>query len=125
MFTPKSEVYGIRNIKGMLYLPSKTASWHARRCERVRYIEIEQPPSESSVFDLGDAKAGVEEMVIRTPAVYISHHSDVWQGGSGLEGRSGRFTVTSRCHSVSGIRMARDRASSVDVTNGARSTLLL
>ena len=108
MFTPKSEVYGIRNIKGMLYLPSKTASWHARRCERVRYVEIEQPPPKSGIFDLGDAKAGVEEMVIRTPAIYISHHSEVWQGGSGLEGRSGRasvFTVTSRRHSVSGIRI--------------------
>ena len=61
----------------MQYLPSEAASWYARRCERVRYLEIEQPPCESSVFDLGDAKARVEEMVIRAPAIYVSQHSDV------------------------------------------------
>ncbi len=129
----KSVVYGIGNIKGALYLPSETASWHARRCERVRYVEIEQPSSEGGIFDLGDAKAGVEEIVIRTPAVYISQHSDVWQGGSGLEGRSRRasmsaFTVTSRRHSVSGIRVSCivwHCTSSVDVIDGVRQTPLM
>ena len=66
-------------------------------------------------------------MVKRAPAVYVSHHSDIWQGGSGLEGRSGRasmsvFIITSRRHSVSGIR---DRTSSVGVIDGAGQTLAM
>ena len=68
-------------------------------------------------------------MVIRTPAIYISQHSDVWQCGSGLEDRSRRagmsvFIFTLRRHCVSGIRMARDCRSSVNVTDGVRQTLL-
>jgi hypothetical protein len=51
-------------------------------------------------------------MVIRTPAIYISQHLDVWQYGSGLEGRSRRtgmsvFIITLRRHSASGICVAR------------------
>jgi hypothetical protein len=36
---------------------------------------MKQRPSKSGVFDLGEGQAGVEEMVISSPANYVSRHS--------------------------------------------------